>query len=531
MTIPRITTLLMMLTLGGEAMALQLGQISSQSSRGQPLAARITLYGAAPGKSAALTVEVAAEFGASEDAFTKLGVHAKIANDVSGERYITLASSAAIELAQLAFRVRLTDGSLALVRRYALTMSAGPTPRLASSFSRTVPASITPNANYGPVRAGQSLWRILEKMGLARGATGTLMRTIVAANPAAFVGGDPTRLRVGAMLRLPDTTGIAQAARATVVTAAPRAAVNTNPIGGDAALAARLDRLKRRFASIRAQYADQKNSPAPQSEVLNQAVAPGQNQAAVTPVTQRTEKAPATLARTKAVAKTLPLPPSIAVIKPKPAAQSVSNIVIDLAATRGNYATAKTLLLVGGGALGIALVTLAFQMKRRWRGRRADASVRSADRDRVAEIARKSEKRVQLEGEVKRMIAGRRAATEDPAPNAQRPVDLMGSGPVSMEDIETHIALGRYDNAEKMLKRVITAGPHNHLAKLRLAEIYYLNKRHEEFVALSEEIYRRHRGDIGDENWARLMRMGRIIAPNRPPFSGPIAVDVERQAS
>lgn len=525
-----------MFTLGSDALALQLGQISSQSWRGQPLAARITLYGAAPSKSDALEVEIAAEFGASEHAFAKLGVHAKIANDISGERYIALVSSAAIEQAQLAFRVRLREGSLALVRRYALTMSAAPTPRPASSFSRTVPASTTPtvatipNANYGPVRAGQSLWRILEEMGLARGATGTLMRTIVAANPAAFVGGDPTRLRVGAMLRLPDTRGSAKSARATVVTAAPRVAVNTDPVGGDAALAARLDRLKRRFASIRAQYAEQKKSTASHSEFLKQAKASGQNQAAMTPVIQSTEKTRAIVAPTQAVAKTLPPPPSVAVIKPKVAPQPVTNIVIDEAAARGNYATAKTLLLVGGGALGIVLVTLALQLKRRLRGQRADAGVRSADRDRVAEIARKTEKRVQLEDEVKRMIAGRRATTEDPIANAQRPADLLGSGSVSMEDIETHIALGRYDNAEKMLKRVITVGPNSHLAKLRLAEIYYLNERHEEFVALSEEIYRHHRGVIGDENWARLMRMGKVIAPNRPPFSGPIAVEAERHA-
>ena len=288
--------------------------------------------------------------------------------------------------------------------------------------------------------------------------------------------------------------------------------------------------LKRRFASIRAQYAEQKNSTASHSEFFQQVKARDQNQAAMTSVIQGTDKTPVMIAPIQAIAKTLPPPASIAGIKYKAASQPVANIVIDEAAAGSNFALAKTLLVVGGGALGIVLVTLALQLKRRLRRQQANAGVRSADRDRVAEIARKTEKRVQLEDEVKRMIAGRRVATEDPISNTQRPADLLGSGPVSMEDIETHIALGRYDNAEIMLKRVITAGPNSHLAKLRLAEIYYLNERHEEFVALSEEIYRHHRGVIGDENWARLMRMGKVIAPNRPPFSGPIAVEAERHA-
>ncbi|CAN0512238.1 unnamed protein product, partial [Phaeothamnion confervicola] len=57
--------------------------------------------------------------------------------------------------------------------------------------------------NYGPVRAGQSLWGILKETGLARGDSHALMREIVAANPHAFVGADARRLRLGVMLQLP----------------------------------------------------------------------------------------------------------------------------------------------------------------------------------------------------------------------------------------------------------------------------------------------------------------------------------------
>jgi len=75
-----------------------------------------------------------------------------------------------------------------------------------------------------------------------------------------------------------------------------------------------------------------------------------------------------------------------------------------------------------------------------------------------------------------------------------------------------------------MLDVVIAQAPTNHRAKLRLAEIYYLNERVEEFVALASEIAAQHRNDIGDDGWQRVMRMGKAIAADRPPFSGPVQV-------
>ena len=538
MTIPRITSLLIMLTLGRDAMALQLGQISSQSSRGQLLSARITLYGAAPLQSDAVAVEIMSEFGAPQDTLAKLGVHAEYLSNGRDDHYIAITSSAAIDQAQLALRVRLKEGALALVRRYSLTLTAAPVPRLVRTVSKSLPASNVPtittalNGSYGPVRAGQSLWRILQEMGLARGETGTLMKTIVAANPSAFVGGDPTRLRVGVMLRLPDTTGIAKATPAIVASSALLTTDNTNKIAGDPALAARLDRLGRRFALIRARYADQQKPTVNNSDISQPTVARDHGSTATARVTQSTAATSLTLNKTSSLTTSQAPPPGPAsIIKSKTGSQPrASSITNDKPTPRGDYADGRTLMLLGGGALGMALITLALHLARRLRGIRADAGVRSADRDLVAEIARKTEKRVQLEGEVKRMIAGRRAAAEDSMSSGLRPADLLGGGHTSLEEIETHIAHGRYDTAEGMLEQVIAAGPNNHRAKLRLAEIYYLNERHEEFVALVEEIHRRHRGDIGDDNWARLMRMGKIIVPARPPFSGPLAVKVERQA-
>lgn len=520
MTIPRISSVLFILTLGRDALALQLGQISSESSRGQPLSARVALYGTPATAGDALSVEIMPEFGAPQDTLAKLGVHARIESNDSGELYIAIASSTALDRAQLALRVRLKEGSLALVQRYSLTLPAATTPPPARTISRSLPApaaptvAMTPNGSYGPVRPGQSLWRILQEIGLARGPSARLMKTIVAMNPSAFVGGDATRLRVGAMLRLPGTVGIATATASTLTSVAPR--TGNGSAVGDPALTARLDRLGRQFALIRARYADQEKPKVTRPDISLATSAPAQNRPATAQVMQAGGKSPKTLSKAAPVAKTQ-LPP--------PAASNITNLESTI---RDNYVGGRTLLILAGAALGIALVTLALHRAQRVRGLRVDAGVRSADRDRVAEIARKTEKRVRLEDEVRRMITGRKTTAEDSMSSGLRPADLLGGGLTSMEDIESHIAHGRYDDAESMLEQIIAAGPDNRRAKLRLAEIYYLNERHDEFVALSEEIHRRHRSDISDDDWARLMRMGKVIAPGRPPFSGPVAVDVER---
>ena len=535
MTIPRITSVLIILALGRDALALQLGQISGQSRRGQPLAARITLYGVPPIQRDALAVEIRAEFGAPADTLARLGVQATLASDDSGASYIAISSSAAVDEEQLALRVRLKEGSTALVRRYTLTPAARPAPRAAPIVPDSWPASITApvatatNNHYGPVRPGQSLWRILQEIGLARSANGPLMRAIVVANPAAFVGGDPTRLRAGAMLRLPDAAAIGTAAQATIALPTAHANDNAQLAVADPALAARLARLAKRFALIRARYAEQKGQPTSPPDISKQVDVPRHDKPSALLIARTPANTPVPVGEPTSAANAPGLPAPITVNKTKPASQPVSATVAHGPAARGDYAAGERLLLLGGGTLGLALVMLVMRLGRRLRNRRADAGVRSADRNLVAEIARKTEKRVQLEGEVKRMIAGRRAAAESPMSSGLRPVDLLAGIHPSMEDIETQIAHGQYDKAANMLEQIIAAGPHNHRAKLRLAEIYYLNERREEFVELIEDIHRRHRSDIDDDNWARLMRMGKIIAPGRPPFSGPTALDIERQ--
>ena len=90
--------------------------------------------------------------------------------------------------------------------------------------------------------------------------------------------------------------------------------------------------------------------------------------------------------------------------------------------------------------------------------------------------------------------------------------------------IDAHIAHGRYAEAETLLREAIKAHPRNVQAKLRLAEVYYITEKLDGFAAIAGDLKAQHRGDLSDEEWQRLVRMGKIIAPDLALFSGPKAV-------
>jgi pilus assembly protein FimV len=62
---------------------------------------------------------------------------------------------------------------------------------------------------YGPVRQGETLWRIAERRRSPGVSAEQAMMAILKANPDAFIGGNINRLKAGARLRLPDSQQIA----------------------------------------------------------------------------------------------------------------------------------------------------------------------------------------------------------------------------------------------------------------------------------------------------------------------------------
>ncbi|MBS0224803.1 MAG: hypothetical protein JSS25_00470 [Proteobacteria bacterium] len=82
-----------------------------------------------------------------------------------------------------------------------------------SSVANAAPASslsAASDAKYGPVKPGQTLGGIVGGLQGSEDDPDAVMQALVALNPDAFIGGDPNRLRAGAVLRMPQ--GIQHAA-------------------------------------------------------------------------------------------------------------------------------------------------------------------------------------------------------------------------------------------------------------------------------------------------------------------------------
>ncbi|MEX2481822.1 MAG: tetratricopeptide repeat protein [Gammaproteobacteria bacterium] len=553
MRMPDITLYLVTALVCTDAAAFQLGQLTRHSRLGEPLDARVTLYGLSPTAAAttppAVTVKPAIGLPPGSSARRAAeSIAATLATDTSGMPYLALRSSAPVTEASFDFRLRVTFAGETMIAHYTVALDTAPRvrPDVATArsrptaalrpVSRTVPAAptvarATPDADsasrYGPVRPGQSLWRILRERGLHRRDRQAVIERILADNPHAFIDGNADRLRVGVMLNLPGPPASERAGAAQSRTGEPPArpipapaAVTQHPaesralppttaagLDGDAAaMAARLEALSAKFADIRARYAAQETS----------------GTTATTPQsTPSAEIASDTGSVTDSrVGEAAMVEPGAA--DTLPTAADTLPTAADTAATADNAASApatslSTYILLGAGALisGLALVAGILMAMRASRRRRLHGRDRTTEQALVAEITRKAEKRLLLEDSVKRrMSQNRQAATA--AAGQLHEADL--------HEVDHRIAHGQYAEARALLGDVITAAPDNFRAKLRLAEICYLDENRAAFVAIADDLYRRHRADIGDEGWQRVMRMGRVLVPDQPPFSGPVVL-------
>lgn len=562
------------------AHAIGLGGITGSGGQGLPLDAQVTLY-LSPGERATLTgVELLPDL--TLDAAADRALLARIAASIEHRpdgSFVRLASAEPLTVDRLRFRLRLNTTRGAVTGHYALRMPAlrptlapvtgrsrdivaRPAPRRPSAHPTQAPAAAPGEGRYGPVRPGQSLWLIAKELTGGRDLE-RMMSALHALNPQAFVGGDPAKLRVGVTLQLPADDAATSAAAAPTVPAAPArreeesapvrnaapaaAILRREPAVGaradegatvrtrmlpDPELSARLAELDAKFAAIRAKYA------APATAAPNEAT--GGQGVGLPPVEATAAPAapvgpPVADAAKPVVAETPP-----AVQTPPPAQAPVA------AAARDSQLSPAAWLTAGALLLGIA--AWGAQRALQFRGaRRVKASVErhnADDADRRAEVARKAENRVRLESEIKGMN-DRRLATPGgslatsvqdhgvtPLPVlAAAPVD--GDGAEAPRDatrevaIDTSIAHGRYAEAEVLLREVLDEEPGNVQAKLRLAELFYITEQAERFAELAADLKARDRASLTDEEWKRVVRMGKILAPELMPFSGPRVVGLD----
>lgn len=562
MKMPRLLLMTALVCASFSAHAFQLGQLKTESRLGQPLSAHISIYGMDAAEAESVSLELKPEIMARRDSPERAvvaGMSARLVQDSTGRSVVALSSGSAVTEPFVRFRLRVISIRGTSVRHYTLVPNPIVTLRpesdreQASRSTTATPDAAALGSVYGPVRSGQSLWRILRELNLTSSNTDTLIADIVKLNPHAFHNSDPSRLKVGVTLSMPtppttthaNTSG-AESAPApgpeVEITATPPSVSNyaaneqaqvesirkdiqtstaatvlpsTSAVSSqtdegasdslnrfkDTEIEKRLAEVERKFKAIKARYAAQQ---ALKSDA-NAAEQSGAGVAVDTVAAPLAKRASSKKAST-----------------PAAAAATLSERVVDEPAPGTSLSTrilAGFAAVLGLMAFSIACVSL----YRRYRVFKISGDEAAQDEQRLAEIARKSEKRLQLEDEVRRRLSEKRAPTPERA--VAEPETGNNDQIAAIEEIENRIAHGQYAEAEKMLNQVIAKTPNNFRAKLRLAEIFYLNERTDEFVDMASELSAKHRDDIGDEGWQRIMRMGKVAAPERPPFSGPVAVE------
>ena len=117
---------------------------------------------------------------------------------------------------------------------------------------------------------------------------------------------------------------------------------------------------------------------------------------------------------------------------------------------------------------------------------------------------------------------------------------ISGVGAIQTEDSEVDplteadvfMAYGRYEAAEERLLEAITSDPERVELKVKLLEVYNTNKNQTAFESTAEDLYA-SLGDSAatDNNWQKVVVMGKQIAPNNPIFSSSPTITAETTES
>nr|WP_275672691.1 FimV/HubP family polar landmark protein [Thermomonas flagellata] len=244
-------------------MALGLGQIQVKSQRNQPLLAEIPIISVTPGELEALQARLA-----SPETFRRVGLappsgaaadlQFSLGQDGRGRPVIRVTTLQPLEQPLLNFLIEVEWGQGRLVREYSVALdtpqaaaaalqpaiqpalaadapvvqrplpeapAAPSSPPSSEASTAAAPAAGAPApaasaapppaasplpAQYGPVKHGETLAVIAQRLRLAAGnRLDQAMLALLRANPDAFLGDDINRLRQGAVLRIPSAADIA----------------------------------------------------------------------------------------------------------------------------------------------------------------------------------------------------------------------------------------------------------------------------------------------------------------------------------
>jgi len=556
----RLSLSLMLTTLPMVAHAISLGGITARSNQGEPLDASIELYLAPHERALPMVVSVTPDLFSRDRLSMQAainGVSASVEHAADGYSFIHLRSTATIPFSSLTFRLRLMQAEQGLSRIYALNL---PAPRPAAPNTASVRrksggqgmdarGSVAMTGDTYVVQAGDTLWAIARRLGGA-GDLNARMQSLHVGNPAAFVDGDIDRLKLGAVLQLPGAPEVAASppvatSTHSIETAAAAEPAGRDPfavrqeedpvvttsvsaeapapvaLGRDPLLTARLAELDTKFAAIRARYAGTGPAPAlAQDTVFEGDVALADAVSAPVANVQASPAAPTGDAPGETVDPVATLPPIPAAVTGPAAADSAPG------------SSGRSFVVVGGLLALVGVIALIVVLLRRRQFRvQLQAAFEANEAARRAAVAAKAAGRNPDSGpDVPPAAVAFETVTDfvatldglEPEPKV---VSLVRVPEETQNEIDANIAHGRYQDAERLLREVIVASPRNVAAKLRLAEVHYITEDVAEFIALADDLQLNHRGDMTNEDWRRIMRMGKIIAPDRPLFAGPKVVN------
>lgn len=214
----------MTLLLSGAVQGVTLGDARVKSFLNQPLNAEIELVGLAPGQHLDLRLRIA-----NDDQFERLGIEynhflQSFRFDVvesDGQWVVRVRSQRAVTEPFLDFPLQLNWLGGQFVRQYTLLIdpqrpvrpattartrpATPPATRPATPTPKPVAAARSPfdGENYGPVRRGETLWPIAQRVKPAGITTQQMAVALLRTNPQAFINGDINKLKAGAMLSIP----------------------------------------------------------------------------------------------------------------------------------------------------------------------------------------------------------------------------------------------------------------------------------------------------------------------------------------
>lgn len=463
----------------GMAPALGLGEITLHSALNQPFEAEIELLEVGDLGAQDLRVGLA-----SSDVFNRSGVERfYFLNDLRftpllrGSRsVIRVVSSRPVREPYLNFIVEVARPNGQLLREYTVlldppgssaytSVSAAPTAVPVTQASSPAPASslravTPPSAAAGhrhQVARGDSLWLIAARL-REQGSTlsqQALMEGILALNPSAFAGGDPSRLQAGADLLLPDAAraGVATPAAAPAAVEAPSVAGAGN--GAEGPVSAPLTSMEPAPEQADSLQLLAEKQRQVDLELANQAAENLQLQQGLAQLQLQLQQLQEQLAQKDAQLAELsartPLEPVA-----DPAASAPLSVEEPVAAERGWWSP----LLAGG--IGLLLLLGALFWAARRRGEKAKAVVQVQPKTQAPQPP--------VDAQSAAVVAPVVAAPV--AKVAPAPAPVRAQGPVDpLEAANVYIAYGRISEARGELNKALAQHPQRSDLRFRLLEV------------------------------------------------------------